>query len=209
MSRGVFPQEHVSRGGAHFAGTANVSRYHVIQIISSEAQDIRYKPDFQAPIARNTIPHLDSRATSPRTPAEMACSRCSAHARLLRAAFRPAQTPRFAPITPIIQRRAQSTQGLDKAIEKEVKDAPRAPAGTGISGSYAIYRGTEQLYNIVAAPAAYSISIVDRHNGTVELLPDGEEVGTSEGPWHKRAFFSSLNAYPTLVHRPPRQLSHC
>ena len=77
---------------------------------------------------------------------------------------------------------------MKESIENVVKNAPKAPAGTGMMGSYAIYRGTEQIYKTVAEPAKYSISIVDRHNGTVEQLPDGEEIGVSEGPWHKRMF---------------------
>ena len=79
------------------------------------------------------------------------------------------------------------------SIDKVVEDAPKAPVGTGMMGSYAIYRGTEQIYKKVAEPAAYSIPAADRKNGTVELLPDGEEVGVSEGPWHKRVFPPSVS----------------
>lgn len=126
----------------------------------------------------------------------MACSRCSAHARLLRAAARPTplvQPARFAPIAARFQARAQSSkptppEGEYPDIEEVVKNAPKAPSSMGVMGTYAIYQGTEKIYKKVAEPAAYSISIVDRHNGNVEQLPDGEELGVSEGPWHKRMF---------------------
>lgn len=144
----------------------------------------------------------------------MACSRCSAHARLLRAAARPAplaQPARFAPIAARFQASTQTRAQSSKAgpdekypdIDDVVKNAPKAPAGTGMMGTYAIYQGTEQIYKTVAKPAAYSISIVDRHNGAVEQLPDGEELGVSEGPWHKRMVPRLSSISHTLFSGPP------
>lgn len=150
----------------------------------------------------------------------MACSRCAAHARLLRVAARPAlparptllaQPARFAPIAARFQARAQSTKPVPEGqstkavpegqgseirpppglegeypdIDEVVKNAPKAPSA-GMQGTYAIFKGTDRVYQKVAEPAAYSISIVDRQNGAVEQLPDGEELGVSQGPWHKR-----------------------
>ncbi|SPO01132.1 related to CBP3 - required for assembly of cytochrome bc1 complex [Cephalotrichum gorgonifer] len=131
----------------------------------------------------------------------MACSRCSAHARLLRAASRPTaqfrQPARLASAsTPTtrasFQIRAQSSQAgsspakpspiASKAINSAAK---KGSDGSGLVGSYAIYGGTHQIYKSVASPAAYSISAVDRENGTLETLEGGEEVGVSEGPWHE------------------------
>lgn len=172
----------------------------------------------------------------------MACSRCTAHARLLRAVARPAlptrptllaQPARFAPIAARFQARAQTTkaepagQGLktgaegqaSKAgppegqegeypdIDEVVKNAPKAPSSAiGMQGTYAIFKGTDKVYQMVAEPAAYSISIVDRQNGAVEQLPDGEELGVSQGPWHKRMLPQSTSNLNLPLPRLPSPL---
>ncbi|KAI8252414.1 3-oxoacyl-[acyl-carrier-protein] reductase FabG [Colletotrichum sp. SAR11_239] len=41
----------------------------------------------------------------------------------------------------------------------------------------------EALYGACAKPALYKISEQDRHNETVRMTEDGEEVGEAQGPW--------------------------
>ncbi|PKS10248.1 hypothetical protein jhhlp_001998 [Lomentospora prolificans] len=143
-----------------------------------------------------------SQPTSTTTPT-MACSRCSAQAgtllqrasqqpvRIFSANARLARLPTVAsaPRTIRTQARKESTQaGPAKTDISASKLAGALPTrkldGTGLVGSYAIYGGTHQIYKKCSQPVTYSISEVDRHNGTVETLEDGEEVGKSEGTWH-------------------------
>lgn len=139
----------------------------------------------------------------------MACARCGAQTRTLlqRASQRPPQIlathPRFArlasnatvPRTMQNQVRRESTQASAEKTEKpeittrQLLDAmqqsqQKKTDGTGLVGSYAIYGGTHQIYKKCSQPVSYTISDIDRANGTVDTLEDGEEVGKSEGAWH-------------------------
>lgn len=166
----------------------------------------------------------------------MACSRCGAQTRTLlqRASQRPPQIlathPRFArlasnatiPRTVQNQVRRESTQASPEKTEKpeittrQLLDAmqqsqQRKTDGTGLVGSYAIYGGTHQIYKKCSQPVSYTISDIDRANGTVDTLEDGEEVGKSEGAWHSRTSthsppftFLPFPLISSLFFRPPR-----
>ena len=149
--------------------------------------------------------------TVAQSPRKMACSRCSAHARLLRAAARPAplaQPARFALIAARFQASTQTRVQSSKAgpeekypdIDEVVKNAPKAPAGTGMMGTYAIYQGTEQICKRVRLSrprTRYPLWIGTM--GLLSQLPDGEELGVSEGPWHKR-MVSPLSSISYISH---------
>ncbi len=49
---------------------------------------------------------------------------------------------------------------------------------------YELYKATEDIYNVCASQAAYTISAEDRKNGKVRTAEGGEEIGVGGGMWH-------------------------
>ncbi|KAF9874029.1 hypothetical protein CkaCkLH20_08401 [Colletotrichum karsti] len=98
----------------------------------------------------------------------------------------PTTTTRTSPAQPTGRRHfsqsAASRNAGNAGFKQAIRAGMLAAAPKTMAASLTTSR-LEALYGACAKPALYKISEQDRHNETVRMTEDGEEVGEAQGPW--------------------------